>query len=125
MTYNNQNQFNYNTPINNTFNRILLSTMKNIAKNIVDKNPQINVEKLNFEILKSIKKNNIFDSKTNDNSSKYNKCREKNYRLKIRNMSIEVAELVLSQKHEPILQHLPGHWVSIYGKILYISKNDT
>ena len=129
MTYNSQNQFNYNTPLNNTFNRILLATMKNIAKNIVNKNPQITVEKLNFEILKSMKKNNILDSKPEkaigyDNSSKYNKRREKNARLKIRNMSNEVAELVLSQKNESILQHPPGHWVSIYGKILYITKKE-
>ena len=129
MTYNSQNQFNYNTPINNTFNRILLATMKNIAKNIVNKNPQITVEKLNFEILKSMKKNNILDSKPNkvteyNNPSKYNKLREKNARLKIRNMSNEVAELVLSQKNESILQHPPGQWVSIYGKILYITKKE-
>ena len=128
MTYNNYNQFNYNTPINNTFSRILLATMNNVAKNIVNKNPQITVEKLNFEILKSMKKNNILDSKPNkvteyNNPSKYNKLREKNARLKIRNMSNEVAELVLSQKHKPIVQQ-SGHWVSIYGKILYITKKE-
>ena len=128
MTYNSQNQFNYNTPLNNTFNKILLATMKNVAKNIINKNPQITLDKLNFEILKSMKKNNILDSKPNkvteyNNPSKYNKLREKNTRLKIRNMSNEVAELVLSQKHKPIVQQ-SGHGVSIYGKILYITKKE-